>query len=182
MAKVAVFAIVEEFYGGCGSEDNCSGAVIRGEAMMAVVRCSDGSCDHFSGGDDCISAMKLIHYHYYTTNCHNCHHCPFHCHHGLNKRHQYNWHNYKNHHKPVPPLQPQQILPPMPPFSQHPPISSPKALSLLVYSHHPLTKESALIPLPQLASCRKYMLVILALMPVMAVCGGKVVSLHVFML
>ena len=85
VAEVAVFAMVEEFCGGCGSDDNCSGAVIRGEEMMAVVRCSNGSCDHLSGGDSCISAMELKHYHYYTANCHNCNHCPLHCHHGLNK-------------------------------------------------------------------------------------------------
>ena len=93
VAEVAVFAMVEEFCGGCGSDDNCSGAVIRGGAMMAVVWCSNCSCDHLSGGDGCISAMELKHYHYYTANCHNCNHCPLHCHHGLNKRHQYNWHN-----------------------------------------------------------------------------------------
>ena len=64
VAEVAVFAMVKVFRGDCGSDDNCSGAVIRGEAMMAVVRCRDGSCDHLSGGDDCISPMELKHYYY----------------------------------------------------------------------------------------------------------------------
>ena len=57
VAKVAVFAMVEEVYGSYGSDDSCSSAVTGGEAMMAVVRCNDGSCNHLSGGDGCISAM-----------------------------------------------------------------------------------------------------------------------------
>ena len=38
VAEAAAFAVVEEFHGGCGSDDNCSSAVIRGETMMAVVQ------------------------------------------------------------------------------------------------------------------------------------------------
>ena len=34
VAKLAVFAMVEVFRGGCGSDENCNSAVI--EAMMAV--------------------------------------------------------------------------------------------------------------------------------------------------
>ena len=75
VAEVAVFVMMEEFRGGWGSDDNCSSAVIWGEAMMAVVRCSGGSFDNLSGGGDCISAIEVKHYHYDTTNCHKCHQC-----------------------------------------------------------------------------------------------------------
>ena len=67
--------MMEEFRGGWGSDDNCSSAVIWGEAMMAVVRCSGGSCDNLSGGGNCISAIEVKYYHYDTTNCHKCHQC-----------------------------------------------------------------------------------------------------------